>query len=227
MNVYLMCIGSNLSKIREILGWSQQELCNKVGISRPVISNIEKSPDKTTKMFALALYTVSFNEIECRKEFLNNLDYNAWINNTDHLLNDLNTNLNINKNYLNTAITTSSLSLGIAGAALAPALMLTPMLGFAATLGGTFAAAHALSKNKKHRETDYNDNPFLYVLKNLYSLMAKEKNTLSSNISKDDLKNALLKIVESQERGLLECFGLESKSVNTFISNIENHENNQ
>ena len=55
INPYLIGLGSQFSKIREIMDWTQEDLAIAVGVSRPVITNIEKSPEKLTKAIALAL----------------------------------------------------------------------------------------------------------------------------------------------------------------------------
>lgn len=66
INPYLIGLGSQFSKIREIMDWTQEDLAIAVGVSRPVITNIEKSPEKLTKAIALALFTVVSGEYKKR-----------------------------------------------------------------------------------------------------------------------------------------------------------------
>ena len=78
MNIYLFNIGSNINRIRELLGWSQAELANKMGISQQSVNNLEKDPTNLSKMHAITLYTIVLDEIEKRKTQIDNIDFSIW-----------------------------------------------------------------------------------------------------------------------------------------------------
>lgn len=78
MNIYLIGVGSQVSKIRDLLNLSQQALSERMGVSRPIISNIEKDPTNMTITVLMALYVVAFGEVETRRSKLEKLDYSLW-----------------------------------------------------------------------------------------------------------------------------------------------------
>lgn len=78
MNVYLVGVGSQVFKIRNLLNLSQQTLSEKMGVSRPIIINIEKDPTNMTLAAIMGLYVVSFGEIVMKRKKLEELNYDLW-----------------------------------------------------------------------------------------------------------------------------------------------------
>ncbi|MHC0037738.1 helix-turn-helix domain-containing protein [Pseudoneobacillus sp. C159] len=76
MNSYLLMLGSSIPEIRLILGLSQDELANMIGISRPTVIKIEQDPSKLTKTFAFALFVVVANELKKRTRKLEEIRIN-------------------------------------------------------------------------------------------------------------------------------------------------------
>ncbi|MFT5875016.1 MAG: transcriptional regulator with XRE-family HTH domain [Clostridium sp.] len=72
-NNFLLRLSSQLTRIRELLGWTQEELSHRLGISRTSIVKIENLSIVMPKYTALALYTIVFGEINKRKEICKKL----------------------------------------------------------------------------------------------------------------------------------------------------------
>ena len=83
-----------LPSIRKRLGWIQSTLCQKTGISRPVVSKFEGAPEEMTRTFAIVVYTVIAAELLKRRKAMNSLDYSLW--NEDGRRKDLLDGLNKN-----------------------------------------------------------------------------------------------------------------------------------
>lgn len=66
MNRYLYYLGTNTSKIRQVLNLTQEDLAKLMGVSRPTIVKLEKEPDKMTRTLALALFGIVAIEIKKR-----------------------------------------------------------------------------------------------------------------------------------------------------------------
>lgn len=78
MNMYLISVGSQVFKMRDLLNLPQQTLAEKMGVSRPVIINIEKDPTNMTLTTLMALYVVVFGEIAMKRKSVKDLDYDLW-----------------------------------------------------------------------------------------------------------------------------------------------------
>ncbi|HSP46778.1 MAG TPA: macro domain-containing protein [Clostridiaceae bacterium] len=76
--LYLINIGGRLAAIREKLGWTQEELANRIGLSRANIVSLEQNPDRMGKNAALALYTAVFGEMSIKRSQYEALDYDLW-----------------------------------------------------------------------------------------------------------------------------------------------------
>jgi DNA-binding XRE family transcriptional regulator len=63
MDDYLYGLGLHMSSIRSELAWTQEDLGQKIGISRLTIGNIEKNPKKMGKTVAISLFFVVKLEI--------------------------------------------------------------------------------------------------------------------------------------------------------------------
>jgi transcriptional regulator with XRE-family HTH domain len=59
-------VGTNIKERRELLGLSQEELCSKVGISQPMLSQIERG----TKNPSLQVGTLIADALKCNVEDL-------------------------------------------------------------------------------------------------------------------------------------------------------------
>lgn len=66
MNYYLMMLGSNFTEIRQLLNLTQEDLANKIGVSRPTIVKIEQDPSRLTKTLAFAFFIAISYEINKR-----------------------------------------------------------------------------------------------------------------------------------------------------------------
>lgn len=49
MNYFVQGLGSQISEIRNLLGWTQKDLAKKIGISRSSIVKIENDPANMKK----------------------------------------------------------------------------------------------------------------------------------------------------------------------------------
>jgi O-acetyl-ADP-ribose deacetylase (regulator of RNase III)/DNA-binding XRE family transcriptional regulator len=76
--LYLINIGGRLAALREKLGWTQEELANRIGLSRANIVSLEQNPDRMGKNAALALYTAVFGELSIKRSQYESLDYDLW-----------------------------------------------------------------------------------------------------------------------------------------------------
>lgn len=139
MNVYLIGIGSQVSKIRDILGLSQQTLSERMGVSRSIISNIEKDPTNMTKTVLMSLYVVCFGEVEMKRKEIELLDFSLWDKRDKRakLIDNL-SKVGINKKVIAT-------TLGI-GSMLAPGI---PLLNFPLALVGGVIGVFSNPSNAK------------------------------------------------------------------------------
>lgn len=69
---------AHIGDIRKLLNWTQDELSQKIGVSRPTIVNIEKDPTKMSKIIALALFTITFAELSIKATELETIDFSKW-----------------------------------------------------------------------------------------------------------------------------------------------------
>ena len=79
MNNYLVMIGSNFTEIRQLLNLTQEDLANKMGISRPTIVKIEQDPSRLTKTIAYAFFVAISYEMKKRLKDLQEIDPSAFI----------------------------------------------------------------------------------------------------------------------------------------------------
>ena len=61
-----MSVGENIKRLREGKKWTQQELADKMGVSRPMIAQIERGTKSVTLIFGAELAGV----FECTVEEL-------------------------------------------------------------------------------------------------------------------------------------------------------------
>jgi O-acetyl-ADP-ribose deacetylase (regulator of RNase III)/DNA-binding XRE family transcriptional regulator len=76
--LYLIKLAGQLPMIREQLGWTQDELARRLGLSRANIVSIEQNPNKIGKTTALALFTAVFGELSLKKSQYASLDFSLW-----------------------------------------------------------------------------------------------------------------------------------------------------
>lgn len=74
MTPYLYTFAGNLPQIRERLGFSQADLAQKSGISKPTIVSIESDPRRLSKSQAMAFFLVIHTELDSRKRAINSAD---------------------------------------------------------------------------------------------------------------------------------------------------------
>lgn len=80
MNNYLLLVGSNIEEIRQILNLTQEELSNKMGISRPTLVKLEKDPTKLTKAVAFAFFVAVSYEVKSRIREVDTVDLTQFKN---------------------------------------------------------------------------------------------------------------------------------------------------
>lgn len=76
--LYLIKLAGQLPIIREQLGWTQEELARRLGLSRANIVSVEQYPNKIGKTTALALFTAVFGELSLKKSQYDSLDFSLW-----------------------------------------------------------------------------------------------------------------------------------------------------
>lgn len=147
MNVYLIGVGSQISKIRDLLNLTQQALAEKMGVSRPVIINIEKDPTNMSLTVLMALYVVAFGEIAIKRKEVENLNYDLW--DKDEAREKLIENIieaGVDKKLILTALATTSL-------AMATNYLLIP----SALIGGAVSLFSKPSRGKDENKIKKND----------------------------------------------------------------------
>ncbi|WP_096156461.1 helix-turn-helix domain-containing protein [Bacillus sp. FJAT-45066] len=78
MNNYLIMLGSNFTDIRQLLNLTQEDLANKMGVSRPTIVKIEQDPSRLTKTLAFAFFVSISYEIKKRIKEVKNINPSAY-----------------------------------------------------------------------------------------------------------------------------------------------------
>ena len=73
MNLLQLHIGSRLAELRELLGWTQDNLAGKIGLSRTMVLTMEKDPARLDRMAAISLFTIVSNEMANRRNKLEKL----------------------------------------------------------------------------------------------------------------------------------------------------------
>lgn len=194
MNNYLLLLGSNVSEIRQILNLSQEELANKLGISRPTIVKLEQDPSRFTKTLALALFMVVSYEISKRIRNLSNINPKDYKDpeNFDKLVKTL---------TLSSALSTGA----ITSAAVASLGRGMPKIG--AIVAGI--SALYMLKSKKSKANESRETP---TAENWNEEQGKKLIT--------EIKNVLL----ADQNKLLKCFNLNSFSIEEFIKAIDTAE---
>jgi len=77
-NLFIINLARQLPLIREKLGWTQEELARRLGLSRANIISLEQYPDKMGKSTALSLYTAVFGELSLKRRQYMALDLSRW-----------------------------------------------------------------------------------------------------------------------------------------------------
>jgi DNA-binding XRE family transcriptional regulator len=80
MNGYLLMLGGNFPEIRKILNLTQEDLANKMGVSRPTIVKIEQDPSKLTKAISYAFFVCITYEINRRIREIGNIKPQDYAN---------------------------------------------------------------------------------------------------------------------------------------------------
>ena len=70
MNLFLLPIAGHLADLRSLLGWTQDDLAKKIGVSRSYIVSMEKDPSRFDQLTAMALFTAVKVEIDMRRKKL-------------------------------------------------------------------------------------------------------------------------------------------------------------
>ena len=78
MNNYLIMLGSNFPDIRQLLNLTQEDLANKMGVSRPTIVKIEQDPSRLTKTLAFAFFVSISYEIKKRIKEVKEINPSAY-----------------------------------------------------------------------------------------------------------------------------------------------------
>ncbi|MDF2788620.1 MAG: hypothetical protein K0S80_1718 [Neobacillus sp.] len=78
MNNYLIMLGSNFADIRQLLNLTQEDLANKMGVSRPTIVKIEQDPSRLTKTLAYAFFVSISYEIKKRIKEVKEINPSAY-----------------------------------------------------------------------------------------------------------------------------------------------------
>lgn len=222
---YLDFLSENVTEIRKNLGWSQAELCDRLGISRPTISGIENGSGKLSKTVAYALYACVFGEIAIRRLRVQKIDYEMWANPNERksLIKQLNKILwnDENNSFKWGAILTSAAgaagamsamsaagavsAVSAAGAMSASSAAVAGSVGLIAPMAGLFGpiglaaavagAAVAFAFPKK----------------------AKDDTVTTS----DQVKSLAANTIEIQEYEVLVLFGLSTKNLAEYVAKIE------
>ena len=66
MNNYLLLLGNNFAEVRQLLNLTQEDLANKMGVSRPTIVKIEKDPSRLTNTLAFAFFIAVSYDLKSR-----------------------------------------------------------------------------------------------------------------------------------------------------------------
>lgn len=74
MNNYLVFLGDNVSEVRQILNLTQEDLAQKMGVSRPTIVKLEQNSSRLTKTLAFAFFVAVSYEMNTRFKSVKNLD---------------------------------------------------------------------------------------------------------------------------------------------------------
>ena len=172
MNYYLIGLGAQISEIRGLLDWNQEQLAKRIGVSRSTIVKIEKNPNNIQKYIAYSLYLVVYKEIEDRKEKLNQINFESEDKNS--LLEEINDKIGISAKVIGTS---------------------TIFSGIGAALGSM--AMGLFSKNKDNN-SDINNKKIKEITTKSLTQIEKE---LSNYFGIKDLNNTkeFLKKIEEEE----------------------------
>ncbi|MFW5891730.1 MAG: helix-turn-helix domain-containing protein [bacterium] len=114
MNYYITGLGSQISEIRNLLGWTQEELAGKIGISRSSIVKIENDPTSMKKYIAFSLYLVVRDEVRRRKNEAKGIDFNKK---TEEIIKQLKEKVGITSKLVSSSALYNGLGVVLAGMA--------------------------------------------------------------------------------------------------------------
>ena len=114
MNYYITGLGSQISEIRNLLGWTQEDLAEKIGISRSSIVKIENDPTSMKKYIAFSLYLVVTDEVKRRKNEAKRIDFNKK---TDEIVEQLKEKVGITSKLVSSSVLYRGLGVALAGMA--------------------------------------------------------------------------------------------------------------
>ncbi|MFW5795303.1 MAG: helix-turn-helix domain-containing protein [Bacillota bacterium] len=115
MNYYITGLGSQVSGIRNLLGWTQEDLAKKIGISRSSIVKIENDPANMKKYIAFSIYLIVTDEVKRRKEEAKKIDFNQK---TEEIVEQLKEKLGITSKLISSSPLYKGLGVALAGMAI-------------------------------------------------------------------------------------------------------------
>ena len=115
MNYFVQGLGSQVSEIRNILGWTQEDLAEKIGISRSSIVKIENDPTSMKKYIAFSLYLIVTDEVKRRKNEAKRIDFNKK---TEEIVEQLKDKVGISSKLVSSSVLYRGLGGALAGMAI-------------------------------------------------------------------------------------------------------------
>jgi DNA-binding XRE family transcriptional regulator len=97
------------------LGWTQEDLAKKIGISRSSIVKIENDPTNMKKYIAYSLYLVVTDEVKRRKNEAKGIDFNKK---TEEIIEQLKEKVGITSKLISSSALYKGLGVALAGMAM-------------------------------------------------------------------------------------------------------------
>ena len=196
MNLFLLPIAGHLADLRSLLGWTQDDLAKKIGVSRSYIVSMEKDPSRFDQLTAMALFTAVKVEIDMRRKKLAvlkvpNLKDSILL---PKYLNDLSA-LGLTASFISTVLTSF----------LSEAVDMVSKTKFAKKHGNTIATTAGV-----------------LALTSLIALYSSSKsNPLKTVVSPKDVHDLSLRSFEILEAKVREYLGVKVLSDEEFVRKIE------
>ena len=207
MNLFLLPIAGHLADLRSLLGWTQDDLAKKIGVSRSYIVSMEKDPTRFDQITAMALFTAVKVDIDKRRKKLEEL--------TVPDLRDP----SLMPNYL-TALSSTGLTAQFLSTAVTS--FIAPVIGLSVDAAVT-GAIDMVSKTKlvkKHGNT-LAAAATVVALTTLIALYSSKSNPTKPLASPKDVHDLSIRSFEILEAKVREYLGVTKLSDAEFVRKIE------
>jgi len=198
VNLFLLFVGGNLATLRNLLGWTQDDFCKKLDISRSFLINVEKDPTRFDYRTAVTLFSIVKMEMDSRRKKIEQLKPPDMINEKSI------------PGYL-AALSSAGLTAQFLSSIISPLI-----------LGVGEAALDTVKSSKLMKKSGFPIVGSIVSLAAIVALYSATKiNSGQKQAAPKDLHAAAIQSFAVLESKVRDCLGVQALSIEEFMANID------